>query len=268
MYKIEKKLFDQSEIKSIAKALGDTSHGLTNREIAHLLQQSKIPDIEPNATKWVRLHNAFCSKQNSVGTRVHILEFIRQSMKPANFIGEGDRYEILRTNLNTALAFSGLEIRETGELIRCDKISTLTEAERRANDLKLNLKMRDIHPDVIKFCRAELLQNNYFHAVLEAVKSIFDKLRRLTGFIDDGHELANKCLGGNNPKILINPLKTKSEKMEQSGFNELIKGIYSMFRSPVSHEAKINWEIIQRDAEDLLTMVSMVHRRLDAASKV
>ena len=102
---------------------------------------------------------------------------------------------------------------------------------------------------------------------LEAVKSIFDKLRKLTGLIDDGHELANKVLGGDNPRLYINSFKTKSEKMEQSGFNELIKGVYSMFRNPVSHEAKIDWEITQRDAEDLLTMVSMIHRRIDAVSK-
>ena len=36
-----------------------------------------------------------------------------------------------------------------------------------------------MHPDVLAFCRAELLQQNYFHAVLEASKSVADKLRSL-----------------------------------------------------------------------------------------
>lgn len=84
-----KKLFDQSEIKSIAKALGDTSIGLTGSEIEYLLKQAKIQDIEPTATKWKRLDTAFFKKQNDTNTRADILEFIRQAMKPANFIGIG-----------------------------------------------------------------------------------------------------------------------------------------------------------------------------------
>ena len=166
-------LFDQSEIKSICKALGDTSNGLTGSEIAHLLQQTNIPDIDKTATKWTRLHNAFCNKQNISKNRTNILEFIRQAMKPANFIDNSNRYETLRSNLNAALAFSGLEVQDTGELVRCSKISTLTEAELRASQLKLNLKERDIHPDVIRFCRAELLQNNYFHAVFRSSQEYF-----------------------------------------------------------------------------------------------
>src|SRR3989344_7049548 len=261
------KVFNESEIQSIAKALGNTLSGLTGSEIANLLQQAKIPDIDPQNTKWKRLYNAFCDKQNNCRNRTNILEFIRQAMKPANFIGDSERYEILKSNLNTALAFSGLEIKDTGELATFKSVTTLAEAELRASQLKLSLKERDIHPDVIRFCRSELLQSNYFHAVLEAVKSIFDRLRQLTGLLDDGHELANKCLGGDVPKLYINSFKTKSEKMEQSGFNELIKGIYSMFRNLIAHEAKINWEVTQRDAKDLLTMVSMIHRRIDTASK-
>lgn len=261
-----RKLFNPSEIKSIAKALGDTSIGLTGSEISHLLLQLKFPDDQLCATKWIRLYNAFSKKQNIENTRVYILEFIRLAMKPANFIDNTDKYENLKSKLNTALAFSGLEITESGSLESSDGIATtLEEAEVKASSLKLKLKERDIHPDVLRFCRAELLQNNYFHAVLEAVKSVFDKLRQLTGLIDDGHELANKCLGGTNPILYINHFQTKSEKMEQSGFNELIKGVYSMFRNPVSHEAKINWKVTQFDAEDLLTLVSMIHRRIDSA---
>lgn len=38
-----------------------------------------------------------------------------------------------------------------------------------------------MHPDVLAFCRAELLQQNYSHAVLEASNSVADKLRTMTG---------------------------------------------------------------------------------------
>lgn len=38
-----------------------------------------------------------------------------------------------------------------------------------------------------------------------------------------------------------------------------------MFRNPTAHEGRINWQMYKQDAEDLLSLVSLVHRRLDAA---
>jgi uncharacterized protein (TIGR02391 family) len=38
-----------------------------------------------------------------------------------------------------------------------------------------------------------------------------------------------------------------------------------MFRNPAAHEAKIFWEMTKEDAEDLLSLVSLIHRRIDAA---
>lgn len=261
------KLFEQSEIISISKALGDSSEGLTGSEIAHLLLQAKIPDVDPNATKWKRLHNAFCSKQNSVQNRTNILQFIREAMKPAKFIGDNNRYELLRSNLNIALSFSGLMVKETGELMSCGTVTTLTEAQAKANQLKFDLEKRDIHPDVIRFCRAELLHENYFHAVLEATKSVFDKLRTKANSIEDGENLINLCFSGDSPKFKINQFKTKSQRIEQTGFTSLLKGTYSMFRSPMAHEARINWIIDKKDAKDLLTLLSMIHRRIDNCQK-
>jgi hypothetical protein len=40
------------------------------------------------------------------------------------------------------------------------------------------------HPNVMHGCRAELLSNNWFHAVLEASKSVAAKSRTRTGFAD------------------------------------------------------------------------------------
>jgi hypothetical protein len=38
------------------------------------------------------------------------------------------------------------------------------------------LQERQVHGDVLLFCRAELLQDNYFHAVFEATKSVAGRL--------------------------------------------------------------------------------------------
>lgn len=76
------------------------------------------------------------------------------------------------------LLFSGLKVRADGKVVREARVaSTATEAQQRASDLRPELTRRHVHPDVLRFCRAELLQQNYFHAVLEASKNVADKLR-------------------------------------------------------------------------------------------
>ena len=74
----------------------------------------------------------------------------------------------------------------SGTLISASQVGTLGEAERRARELREDLLSRGVHPDVLLFCKEELLHDNYFHAVLEAVKSVADKVRRRTGLLDDG----------------------------------------------------------------------------------
>ena len=128
-----------------------------------------------------------------------------------------------------------------------------------------DLETRGVHPDVLRFCRAELLVDDYFHAVQEAVKSVADKMRARTGLTDDGGTLVDRVLCGEPPMLAINPRGTVSERSEQSGFANLVKGIFGMFRNPTAHEARIHWPMDKTDAEDLLTLVSLVHRRLDAS---
>lgn len=38
-----------------------------------------------------------------------------------------------------------------------------------------------------------------------------------------------------------------------------------MFRNPTAHEARIRWDTSLEDAVDLLSQVSLIHRRLDTA---
>lgn len=65
--------------------------------------------------------------------------------------------------------------------------------------------------------------------------------------------------------MAINPRQTSSERSEQSGFANLVRGTFGMFRNPPAHEARIRWPMTKADAEDLLTIVSLIHRRLDAS---
>ena len=260
-------VFTQDQLEAIAGALGDTSAGLTGTEIQYLLASSKMTDPGP-ITKRIRIYNAFAESQNTKKNRTNILAFIRHAMKPARYTREPQRYEPMRALLNQALAFSGLVMDETGKLTKTETAQTLPEAQRRARDLRADLEGRGVHPDVLNFCRAELLADNYFHAVQEAVKSVADKMRSRTRLTDDGATLVDRVLGGSTPLLAINPYASASELSEQRGFANLVRGTldhHGMFRNPTAHEARINWTMTKEDAEDLLTIVSLIHRRLDKA---
>jgi uncharacterized protein (TIGR02391 family) len=119
---------------------------------------------------------------------------------------------------------------------------------------------------VVHYCRAEFLQNNCFHAVLEASKSVAEKLRRKSGLTRDGADLVDAALGGQNPFLRINAFVTETEKNEQRGFANLAKGLFGTFRNPTAHAAKIEWPLAEQDALDLFALASYVHRRVDAAT--
>jgi uncharacterized protein (TIGR02391 family) len=111
-----------------------------------------------------------------------------------------------------------------------------------------------------------LLAENYFHAILEATKSVADKLRKRTGLTDDGATLVDRSLGGELPLLVINQFLTETDKSEQRGFANLTKGLFGMFRNPTAHAPKINWAVNKDDAEEVFTLLSLVHKRIDAAS--
>jgi uncharacterized protein (TIGR02391 family) len=111
------------------------------------------------------------------------------------------------------------------------------------------------------------MQHNYFHAVLEAAKSVADKLRTLVGVTGDGSPLVDAtCTLSCGPKIAFNTLATEWERSEQTGIATLMKGLFSTFRNPAAHAPRVAWATSRTEAVDMLTLASMLHRRLDNAT--
>ena len=65
---------------------------------------------------------------------------------------------------------------------------------------------------------------------------------------------------------MFNGLETDWERSEQTGLATLMKGIFSTFRNPTAHAPKVVWATSRADALDMLTLASMLHRRLDNAT--
>ena len=223
------KKFSQEQLEAIAKAFGNIEDGLTESEIGRLFRVCKIENVNPGRTKEDRLYETFAAHVNKTKDYSTISRFIKEAMSPNRHLDNRLRYETMRQNLNEAISFAGVAVDETGEIIPIKAARTLSDAEEGARALRISSEFRGIHPEVLKFCRAELLENNYFHAVLEATKSIADKLRDRTGLTYDGSKLADHALGiisGRPPMIKINAFQTESDKSVQQGFLYLVR-VYS-----------------------------------------
>jgi uncharacterized protein (TIGR02391 family) len=257
-----------NQLQAICDILADTTGGLTGSVIGTLLHQCEIPDPDPSITKRHRMFAALHAKQERDGCANNVLAFIHAAMDPVRFINNRDWFNSLRDQLNQALAFSGYQLGADGQLKVVAQARTLSEAEERAGRLRAELTQRKVHHDVLTFCRAELLQENYFHAVFEATKSVAEKIRNRTGLTGDGADLVDPAFGLKAPLLAINTLRTETELSEQKGFANLLRGMFGTFRNVTGHVPKITWPITEQDALDLLSLVSYLHRRIDAAADV
>jgi uncharacterized protein (TIGR02391 family) len=258
--------FDEQQLQAVCDVIADTDEGLTGSEIGRLLSQCGIDDPSPGITKRFRLYQALSSRQRTDQCANNVVRFIYAVMSPVRFVDKQDKFALLKDKLNSVLIFAGLELGSDGKLYKVTEARTLTEAEQRAGRLRAELLRRGVHPDVLRYCQAELLKDNAFHGVLEATKSVAEKIRQKTGLTSDGAQLVDEAFGVKaGPKLAFNSLQTDSETSEHTGLMNLIKGMFGVFRNPTAHAPRISWVITDQDAIDMLTTISMIHRRLDKA---
>jgi uncharacterized protein (TIGR02391 family) len=257
--------FSASAVEMVCRVLGDAVIGSQIPNLIAPLKISERPGEDRN-TKWKRLFNAVAVAQNRQGDGRPLVKLISEVMQPVRFSSAAE-FEGHRVALNERLLLSGLQVREDGKVARATPARTLAEAQTRANAVRGELTRRRVHEDVLHFCLAELMQENYFHAVLEACKSVAEKLRQLSGLDGDGASLVDAaCSGKPVPIVAFNALETAWDRSEQTGLATLMKGVFGAFRNPTAHAPKVLWATDEREALDMMTLASMLHRRLDAAT--
>ncbi|MFM2418504.1 MAG: hypothetical protein RL385_3227 [Pseudomonadota bacterium] len=266
---------DSATLEALCGVLGDTVGGLTGTEISGLLRQCQINDVAPGITKRHRLYEALAARQQRDGVANNVVAFVQAAMHPARYVGKSQSFAERQSGINAVLSLAGLSVDDQGKVVAAQRARTASEAEARAGRLRSELVRRQVHADVLRACRAELLEENYFHAVLEATKSVAEKVRQLSGLALDGSELVEEAFGmrhhdrrSRTPILALNTLRSSSEQSEQRGMMHLMKGIFAVFRNPTAHELKARWAVDEQEALDLLTMVSVVHRRLEGAVRV
>jgi uncharacterized protein (TIGR02391 family) len=252
--------FPEGQIEALSKLLGECG---TGTDVSRVFSDRGLVDNSGETTKWRRLYWVFLQSQKQYDCANQVLDFIRSFMTPVRFIGRGEEFEARRQDLNAILAFSGLEYGPDGIFRQRGAVTTLPEAERRLRTLRTKLQGRSIHPEVLKYCRTELLQDNYFHAVFEATKGLAQRIRDLSGVEADGAALVDRAFSIDHPILAINSLQRETERSEHKGFAALLKGCFAAVRNPLAHEPKILWEG-EDDAADYLSLISLLHRKLDS----
>jgi len=251
--------FPEGQIEALARLLGECGSGT---DVTRVLRDQGLVDGSGESTKWRRLYWVFLDSQRQHGCANRVIDFIQSFLIPARFIGRSVDFEARRQELNTILAFSGLEYGADGKFRRCEAAQTLDEAEKRVRTIRSKFQGRRIHPEVLKYCRSELLQDNYFHAVFEATKGLAQRIREASGVDADGAAPVDRVFSSERPVLAINTLRTETEKSEHKGFAALLKGCFAAVRNPLAHEPKILWEG-EDDAADYLSLISLLHRKLD-----
>lgn len=258
-------------VQAVADVLASTDWpGLSNAEITRLLGMIGIADVEAS-NKRTRLWGALLNQQHRDQASNCIIRFIAEAMAPGRHLQDQPRFDALRDGLAEALSLVGLRVNDQGKVARAAAIATtLDEVARLAGRLRTELVRRGVHPEVLRYCEEELLRKSLFHAVFEATKGVSERLRQMSGLAGDGAGLVDQCFraGTGTPVVRINAYRTESEVSEQRGFANLVRGIFGTFRNPPAHtpRAAAGWAITEPDALDLFSMLSLVHRRLDAAT--
>jgi uncharacterized protein (TIGR02391 family) len=257
-------------VQAVADVLASTDWpGLSNAEIGRLLMMLGIADVEA-ANKRTRLWAALLNQQQRDQASNCIIRFIAETMAPGRYLQDQPRFEALRDGLAEALSLVGLRVNEQGKVARAAATATtLDEVAKLAGRLRTELRRRGVHAEVLRYCEEELLRKSLFHAVFEATKGVSERLRQMSGLTADGADLVDQCFGARSgtPIVLINAYRSDSETSEHRGFANLLKGLFGTFRNPPAHtpRAAAGWALTEPDALDLFSMLSLVHRRLDAA---
>lgn len=256
-------VLSDAQLEQVSRLLGDCA---TGTEITRVLNSLGLEDVSGESTKWKRLYGTFLHYQRQDRAASKLIDYIRSALDPAGFVGRAEEFEAVCRQLNAVLAFAGLQYGEDGKFRWVTAAKTIGEAHQRAKTLEAKFRGRRIHFEVVRYCSPELLQENYFHAVFEASKGLAQRIRELSGADGDGTALVDKVFSVERPLLAINTLQTETERSEHKGFASLLKGCFAAVRNPLAHEPKILWKG-EDDAADYLSLISLLHRKLDDCAR-
>lgn len=262
------KTIDDVAIENISKVLGDF---ITGTKITVMFQRLGLINLDDNrdhiSTKWRRINESVtiaCRRLRSSKPLFQVIEYIAQ---PQFFVDHLENWNNLKNQVNGCLLFYGFKLTDNGQVVETAPVSSVTEAQKRLKGFDTRLRELDIHPLVYKFCREELLSENYFHAIFEASKGVLNRIRDLSGLKLDGNQLVLTAFNLKNPILLLksNYLSNQEEKDEYFAASALLKTVVYMYRNPEAHTLKLYDPRNINDAITAFVLMSKAHQILDSA---
>lgn len=254
--------FGDDAIEHLARIIGEA---VTGGVVDQLLASAGIPRSD-ESTKWRRIASSVHAEQRRAGNGDCVIKLVKLAARPQRWANDRPGFEALRDALNGVLVYDGLRVLPDGRIQRVRAATTHDEAAALSQRLVGEMRRRGGHPEVFRYCTAELVRGDCFNSVFEAIKGLAERVRTMAGLDEDGHKLVAVALEGPAPRIRLNALTTVTDRNEQTGVATLMKGVFSAFRNPAGHEPKLTWHVPEADALDLLSTLSLIHRRLDAAT--
>lgn len=247
--------FHLSVLERLAKIIGNA---YTGTEITDLLRRAGFETIRHDSgTKWRFLYSAFEDMQGRFGPE-GILKVLKVACSPQETLNRPD----VRADVNECLAFSGLEIGEDGEIRRVERAQSP-----RGGDGPL-FDQRGYHELVVKHGRESFVRGDYFGAVHDCSREFEAFVRAKSGIEGFGQSL---MAGAFNPKegrgaTLAVSMPGVSEATRygvQEGIMHMCMGIMASARNPTAHESRDAFPVGQRDALDMLSVISHLWRQID-----
>ena len=241
------KSFDDITLRNISDII---SNILTHTKITEHLSGAGISQSQYGTNKTDRLFYALKERQAQDRCGNNVLAFVVRLLNPKRYNSE-DEFEKDRTTINEKLVYEGIEIDKSGQPRQVDKAKTISEAKSRSLKIKEKVHGIGVHSEILPYCEAEWLKENYFHAILEITKSVAERLRQKSGYTSDGADLVDDCFALGKDK----------------GFGNFCKGFFSMYRNPKAHNPKILEDTQLSQMTEVLVVATIIHNKLDNTYK-
>lgn len=137
--------FDGSTVEKVCKKL---ANAVTGSQIPNLIQPLNYPDDVDRATKWKRLFDAVAHAQNRQQDGRPLLRLVTEVMRLVRFDSPA-AHEAIRGALNARLLLTGYMVGEEGQITGVKSARTVSEAQRRATDLRTELQRREVQEDIL-----------------------------------------------------------------------------------------------------------------------
>lgn len=250
--------FSENAIRSLAKIIGDYYPddvsalfpgmgyiGVTLEEFA----ASQLASIQERAG----------------GNPKPIFDLIRTMCDPQAHVSDPAEFKQMRDQINKLLTFRGRCVTGEGHIVDVEATKTLDVPQTPKEKL---FDSRCFHDKVVRHGRRLFIDGSFLHSVLECCKAFESVVRKNSNIQGMGQPLMGKAFNSKNGPIRINACSTESEQNEQDGYMHLSMGLMSAVRNPQSHEPEKDWPVTSEDSLDILSLISFLFRKLDAATMI